>query len=237
MALVWACERFHLYLYGLPEYELVICDHEALNVSYSTRSKPSARIERWALRLQPYNYRVCYVPSRKNIVDALSRLTKIEDFFRFQDDNEYVRMVASHVTPVALRIKEVEQALAQDGELQAIRKCLIDGKWDSVPKQYLPVHSELTFIGHVILRGTRIIMPQSLRKRVVNLAHEGHQVVVKTKEMLRTKVWWPGMDREAERRCAECYGCQLVTTNVPPLPLKPNSMPQQPWEELALDLL
>ena len=146
-------------MYGLPEYELVTCDHKALKVIYSTRSKPSVRIERWALRLQPCNYRVCYVPSRKNIVDALSRLTKIEDSFRSQDDNEYVRMVASHATPVALRIKEVEQALAQDSELQAIRKCLIDGKWDSVTKQYLPVHSELTFIGHVILRGTRIVMP------------------------------------------------------------------------------
>ena len=223
-------------MYGLPEFELVT-DHEALKVIYSTRSKSTARIERWVLRLQPYNYRVCYVPSRKNIADALSRLTKIEDSFHSQDDDEYVRMVASHTTPVALRIKEVKQASAQDSELQAIRKCLIDGKWDSVPKQYLPVRRELTFIGHVILRGTRIVMPRSLRKRVVNLAHEGHQGVVKTKDRLRTKVWLPGMDREAERRCAECYGCQLVTKNVPPPPLKPTSMPPQPWEELALDLL
>ena len=146
-------------------------------------------------------------------------------------------MVASHASPVALRTKEVEQASVQDSELQAIRKCLIAGKWDSVPKQYIPVRNELTFICHVILRGTRIVMPQSLRKRVVNLAHEGHQGVVKTKERLRSKVWWPGMDREAERRCAECYGCQLVTKNVPPPPLKPTSMPQQPWKELALDLL
>ena len=63
-ALVWACERFHLYLYGLPQFDLVT-DHEALKVIYSRKSKPSARIERWVLRL------------RKNIADALSRLTKI----------------------------------------------------------------------------------------------------------------------------------------------------------------
>ena len=75
------------------------------------------------------------MPSRENIADALSRLTKIEDSFRSQEDDEYVRMVASHATPVALRIKEVEQASSQDSDLQAIRKCLIDGKWDSVLKQ------------------------------------------------------------------------------------------------------
>ena len=81
LALVWACEGFHRYLYGLQEFELVT-DHEALKVINATRSKPSARIERWVLRLHPYNYRVCYVPSRENIADALSRLTKIEDSFR-----------------------------------------------------------------------------------------------------------------------------------------------------------
>ena len=60
----------------------------------------------------------------------------------------------------------------------------------------------------------KLSAPRSFRKRVVNLAHEGHQGVVKTKERLRSKVWWQGMDRDAERRCAECYGCQLVTRNV-----------------------
>ena len=80
-------------------------------------------------------------------------------------------------------------------------------------------------------------MPHALRKRVVSLAHEGHQGVVKTKERLRTKVWWPGIDREAEKLCAECYGFQRVTKHVPPPPVKPTPMPQQPWEDLALDIL
>ena len=31
LALVWVCERFHLYLYGLPQFDLVT-DHEALKV-------------------------------------------------------------------------------------------------------------------------------------------------------------------------------------------------------------
>ena len=98
-------------------------------------------------------------------------------------------MVALHAVPAALRIKEIERISAQDPELQAVRNCLIEEKWDNAPKSYLPVRNELTFIVHVILRGTRIVVPQSLRKRVVSLAHEGHQGVVKTKERLRTKVW------------------------------------------------
>ena len=126
--------------------------------------------------------------SRKNIADALSRLTKIVASNLSQDDDEYVRMVALHAAPAALKIKEIERVSAEDPELQAVRRCLVEDRWNSAPKQYLPVRNELTFIGHVILRGTRIVMPQALRKRVVSLAHEGHQGVVKTKERLRTKV-------------------------------------------------
>ena len=224
LALVWACERFHLYVYGLPKFDLVT-DHEALKVIYSTKSKPSALIERWVLRLQPYNYQVCYVSSRNNIADALSRLTKIVASNQSQDDDEYVRMVALHAAPAALKIKEIERVSAEDPELQAVRRCLVEERWNSAPKQYLPVRNELTFIGHVIFRGTRIVMPQAVRKRVVSLAQEGHQGVVKTKERLGTKVWWPGMDRDAEKLCAERYGCQLVTKHVPPPPVKPTPMP------------
>ena len=133
IALVWACERFHLYLYGLPQFDLVT-DHEALKVIFSKKSKPSARIERWVLRLQPYSYQVCYVPSRKNIADALSRLTKIPASDQSLQDDRYVRMVALHAVPTALRIKEIERISAQDSELQAVRNCLIEGSWDSAPK-------------------------------------------------------------------------------------------------------
>ena len=203
LALVWACERFNLYLYGLQSFDLVT-DHEALKVIYSRGSKPSARIERWVLRLQPYNYKVCCVKSRDNIADALSRLTKIPASRNSRYDDEYVRMVALESVPIALKIQEIEKVSADDEELQVVRGCLASGNWEGAPMSYVCVRNELTFIGHVILRGTRIVIPEKLRPRVLRLTHEGHQGIVKMKERLRSKVWWPGVDKEAERKCREC---------------------------------
>ena len=58
--LVWASGRFSCYpLYPLaptPAQFDLVTDHESLKVICSRKSKPSARIERWVLRLQPYNY-------------------------------------------------------------------------------------------------------------------------------------------------------------------------------------
>ena len=127
--------------------------------------------------------------------------------------------------PTALKIQEIESASAEDEDLQAVRSCLISGNWETAPKPYVWVRNELTYIGQVILRGTRIVIPNILRKRVLELAHEGHQGVVKMKERLRSKVWWPGVDKDAERKCRECYGCQLVTKETVPSPVKTTRMP------------
>ncbi|XP_044167183.1 uncharacterized protein LOC122951222 [Acropora millepora] len=159
-----------------------VTDHEALKVIYSKGSKPSARIERWVLRLQPYNYKVCCVKSRDNIADALSRLTKIPLSRNSRYDDEYVRMDALESVPIALKIQEIEKVSADDEELQVVRGCLASGNWEGAPKSYVCVRNELTFIGHVILRGTRIVIPEKLRQRVLRLAHEGHQGIVKMKE-------------------------------------------------------
>ena len=44
----------------------------------------------------------------------------------------------------------------------------------------------------------------------LRLAHEGHQGIVKTKNRLRAKVWWPKMNAAAEKLCRSCHGCQVV---------------------------
>ena len=146
-------------------------------------------------------------------------------------------MVTLESVPIALKIQEIEKVSADDEELQVVLGCLASGNWEGAPKSYVCVRNELTFIGHVILRGTRIVIPEKLRQRVLRLAHEGHQGIVKMKERLRSKVWWPGVDKEAERKCRECYGCQLVTKETIIPPVKTTRLPERPWQDLALDLI
>ena len=166
LALMWACERFNLYLYGLQTFDLVT-DHEALKVIYSRGSKPSARVERWVLRLQPYSYKVCFVASRDNIADGLSRLTTLRASENCRYDDEHVRMIALQAVPVAIKIQEIQSASAEDEELQAVRNCLASENWEKGPRPFIVVRNELTFIGQVILRGTRTVIPKVLTSRVL----------------------------------------------------------------------
>ena len=52
----------------------------------------------------------------------------------------------------------------------------------------MPVRHDRTVIGQVVLRGTRIVPPSCYRDRILMLALEGHEGIVKTKERLRSKV-------------------------------------------------
>ena len=114
--------------------------------------------------------------------------------------DDFVKFVAVTATPKAMTTFEIEEASAEDEEFIELRACIDEGSWKGGKlKQYLPVSGELCAIGKLVLRGTRIVIPSKLRTGVLVLAHEGHPGIVSMKQRLRSKVWWPGIDRQAEK--------------------------------------
>jgi hypothetical protein len=192
--------------------------------------------------LQPYQYRVVHIPGVKNFADPLSRLIPKENICAESDvqieTEDYVRFVAVNSTPKAVTTREVERASAEDEELCEVRKCLETGNFDSCShKLYQAVSGELCVIGKLVLRGTHIIIPLKLRPKILALAHEGHLGVVGTKQTLRTKVWWPGVDKEVEKYCKTCHGCQITSRPNPPEPIRSTVLPSEPWQDLSADFL
>ena len=136
----------------------------------------------------------------------------------------------------ALKTAQIQRETDQDSELQAVLEWLQKGKGLACPKPYKSVEHELCVYDGMLLRGNRLIIPATLRGRVLQLAHEGHQGVVRTKQRLRTKVWWPGMDKQAEQLIRSCHACQAVSPGNPPDPVVSSELPLGPWEDVSLDL-
>ena len=219
LSLVWACEWFKLYVYGC-DFELET-ERKPLECIFRSRSKLSARIERWVLRLQCHNYRVVYRPGKINLADALSRLNPGDPSDPSCEKEDFVRFVAQESTPIGLSPREIERESADDPKLASVRHYVQTGDWSqcSMPG-YTCVKDELCIISKLVLRGDRIVILQSLRKVVLELGHEGHQGVVKMKSRLRTKVWWPKMDGDVERKCRSCHGCQVTGQYLPLEPMQ-----------------
>ena len=147
---------------------------------------------------------------------------------------EYVRFEAVMATFSAMTTREVEEASVEDEELLAIRKCIDGESWDQlIYKQYIPCSGELCTIGQLTLRGSRIVIPKKLRPRILSLAHQGHFGVVGTMQRLRSRVWWPVMDKDAEKYCKTCYGCQLVSRSSSPEPIRAIALYQPDHGEIC----
>lgn len=81
------------------------------------------------------------------------------------------------------------------------------------------------------------MIPTKLRSRVLNAAHKDHPGIVGMKARLRTKVWWPKYDMDAEKLDKAYKGCTLVSAPQPQNPLKRRELPQEPWVDIAIDLM
>lgn len=77
-------------------------------------------------------------------------------------------------------------------------------------------------------------MPEMLRSRTLDLAHEGHPGMILMKQRLRAKVWWPKMDVQVESYVKNCRGCMLVAAPSAPEPMKRRELPSEPWQHLAM---
>lgn len=233
LALVWAVERFHYFLFG-RQFELVT-DHKALEILFTPKSTPCARIERWVIRLMAYKFTVVYKPGKTNIADPLSRLipTDTTATNKTSATEQYIQWILTYAEPKAIKLQEIETISAQDEEIQSIKRALnADGLG-----LFKPFAIELCFAGGILLRNTKIVIPESLRERTLQLAHEGHPGMSVMKRRLRAKVWWPKIDRQVEELVKKCRGCTLVNAPNAPEPLQRTKLPSAPWEHLAIDFL
>ena len=149
-------------MYG-REFELET-DHKPLECIFGKTSKPSARIERWVLRLQCHNFKVVYQPGKANIADALSRMNQ-KNPKDCSSEKEDIQFVAIEATPVALTTREIERASEADAELQSVRHYIEPGDWAKCKlSAYTCVKNELCMVGKLVLRGNRKVIPKTLRR-------------------------------------------------------------------------
>ena len=80
-------------------------------------------------------------------------------------------MVAISATPRVMTTREIERPSAEDEELTKVRKCWTKGDWYSAPSPYKLLRDEITVAGSLVMRGIWIVVPLSLREKVLELAH------------------------------------------------------------------
>ena len=218
------------------------------------------RIERIRVRLQGFNYHINYVPGKKggsenNEADYHSRhpeplamqksqACKSQAEFELREtveefEKDIMAIVKSSV-PEAVTWQELLEETLSDTELSNLKEAIARGYFTAQEKralgpQYDAIFTELAVVGGLVVRGPRIVVPRMLRDKVVKFAHEGHQGITKTKEYLRTRVWFPGLDKMVEAHIQHCHPCQVVSMSQEREPLRMTPLSSEPWKEVVVD--
>lgn len=102
-------------------------------------------------------------------------------------------------------------------------------------RPYLYQRQVLCVENDIILKGTNPVIPEILRKQVIQAAHATHFGVRATKYIIQKEAWWPNLSRDVEdfvKACEECNKLKSTTRNV-----HIDQWPQehQPWSRVHMD--
>ena len=243
--MLFGCTRFKMFLQGCHFVHFIDPEPLKTMMEKSKREAP-ARIEKTRLKLQGFDSTIKLVKGKHNPADYLSRhplpyetCSKAERE-SYKDLQNHV-FVITQMLPEAITVSRVRQAIESDPTIKAVMKLIREGAGvcpvgDKRLTPFRFVWPKLSVAAGLLLRGERIVLPKSLVADAISIAHEGHMGIQKTKQYLRTGLWFPNMDSLAESSVRKCLPCQAVTPQFKREPLSMTPLPPEPWQLVAADI-
>ena len=245
LALVWACEKFSDYVIGKAIF--LETDHKPLVplLGKTNLDCLPPRVLRFRIRLMRFDYTISHVPGKHlYTADALSRApVSSPDAATTQEGAQtesFVHALTSCLPASSDRLHEYRTAQQQDSICSQLIAFCKNG-WPSKAQltgdllQYWPVRGELSLHDDLLLRGRRIVVPQSLQRETLHKIHSGHQGILRCRLRVSSAVWWPGVKQQVEQLVQSCPACtQASVAHRQPMISSP--LPNHPWEKVASDL-
>ena len=204
------------------------------------------------LQLQGYDFDIKYVKTQQNISDYISRHPDREQkLIESAEVDKYVNFVTSTAVPRLFTSEDIATAAKQDKVLQILKQTILNNEWKSMDKKQYDVETlkllkqyqkfkELLTVNiqyDIILNGNCIALPTIVHRTAVKLAHVGHQGVQNTKALMRSKVFFIGMDKAIEDEINNCIACQSTGRPTPPAKIQPPLLPNEVCDTLNVDFL
>ena len=102
-------------------------------------------------------------------------------------------------------------------------------------KPYHILSQELSCERNCVLWGSRVIIPQVFRGKMLKELHWEHPGTCAMKAIACTCVWWPKMDEDIEKEVKLCTVCQNVRSSPPSAPLIPWKWATRPFQRIHID--
>ena len=142
LAIIFAVKHFHFFLYGKDRFT-IYTDHKPLiSLSAEHAKLPTlvaARLQRWALTLSAYNYKIKYrIGANNGNADALSRKPLVQTNLNAQIDGTTNNVLNIETIPFNVSFDEMVRETRKDRILSVVYDCLLKGREFPQSAEFLP---------------------------------------------------------------------------------------------------
>ncbi|XP_061127410.1 uncharacterized protein K02A2.6-like [Syngnathus typhle] len=247
LGLTWGCERFKDFLIG--RHFSLETDHKPLVslLGQQALTELPPRIQRFRLRLMRYSYSISHTPGKALLTaDTLSRAPVNQETDSkateelLNDTNIYVNEIVKNLPASSTYITQLKEEQKNDSVCSELMSFCQRG-WPDYSrligpiKAYWPHRDTLTVHDELLLKGTRLVIPTTMRDKVLVALHEGHQGMSRCRQRAKEAVWWPGLSSQINELVKNCTTCIKERVN-PVEPLMPSELPERPWQKVGADL-
>ncbi|UYV81439.1 K02A2.6-like [Cordylochernes scorpioides] len=218
---------------------ILITDHKPLVTILGSRSGiptlSTSRLQRWALILSAYTYDFKFRRTQDHgNADLLSRFpVGCEEIPRL--NNVYA---LSYVEELPITAEEIATETEKD-EVLSLAKFYTQQGWPEKVADHLRPYFqrklELTVDGECLVWGMRVVIPPSLRIKMLNCLHETHSGMNKMKAVARSHFWWPNLDTQIEFLVNKCRSCQQSQDGPNKGKWQPWRWSTRPWQRIHID--
>ncbi|XP_062710558.1 uncharacterized protein K02A2.6-like isoform X1 [Aedes albopictus] len=219
LAIVSTVKKFHKFLYG--KSFTIYTDHKPLIGIFGKEGKTSisvTRLQRYLRELAIYDYEIIYRPSNKmGNADFCSRFP-LPEMVPANLDVEYVKSL-NFSNEFPINYKEIAIATETDDFTKQIRRFIDKGwpeRFDKQFKNAYAIHQEMEIVDGCILFHDRVMIPDSMKIKVLKLLHMNHSGISKIKQLARRCVFWFGLDADIEKFVKSCTICNEMTAVTKP---------------------
>ncbi|CAH8569735.1 unnamed protein product [Schistosoma turkestanicum] len=235
-------------IYGRPF--TLLTDHKPLLSIFGAKSgipvHTANRLQRWTIMLLAYDFKIRYKSTMTfGHADVLSRLIATQKFenedviiatVSLEDDIHHILQTSIQATP--LSAMDVKSTTRTDEELQTIIRYLLCG-WpphlNATERQYFHRRDALAVVDDCLMFGDRVVIPKSLRHKVLSQLHSAHPGVARMKALARSYVYWPNIDTDVTNyvlRCSKCAQAAKAPRKTELCCWKPAT---HPWSRVHVD--
>ena len=209
LAVAFGVKKFHNYVCG-REF-VVWTDHKSLLCllveAKAIPNQASGRIIRWAIMMQGYQYQLRYRSGGNNQnADCLSRLPCVENVLEPPNLEETVHLMET-LNQSPMTASDISKWTKDDPVLATVARYVAQGwpgKPEAMTSDYFRVKDELSLQFGCLLRGSRVVVPNAGRQKLLQDIHAEHPGITRMKSLMRSYMWWPKMDCDIETWVQNC---------------------------------